>query len=55
MSNNQSSEKFPELEKALADSTAKLKQRDEELAVINSVQEGLAAQMDNRIGFIIEL
>ncbi|MEO6455605.1 MAG: GAF domain-containing protein, partial [Ginsengibacter sp.] len=35
-----------ELEKAVAELTAQLKHREDELAVINSVQEGLAAQMD---------
>ena len=39
-------EKHRELEKIVAERTAQLSHRVEELAVINSVQEGLAAQMD---------
>ncbi|MEO6329949.1 MAG: GAF domain-containing protein, partial [Ginsengibacter sp.] len=35
-----------ELEKNVAELTAQLKHREDELAVINSVQEGLAAQLD---------
>ncbi|MCU7549605.1 GAF domain-containing protein [Chitinophagaceae bacterium LB-8] len=39
-------EKHRELEKTVSERTAELRQRIEELAVINSVQEGLVAQMD---------
>jgi GAF domain-containing protein/CheY-like chemotaxis protein len=38
--------RIAELEKALAEQTAQLNQRTEELSVINSVQEGLVNQMD---------
>ena len=39
-------ERVAELELALAEKSAQLKQRTEELAVINSVQDGLAKKMD---------
>ena len=39
-------ERVAELELALAEKSAQLDQRTEELAVINSVQDGLAKKMD---------
>ncbi len=37
---------YQDLEKTIAQLTAQLKQRTEELAVISSVQEGLAKELD---------